>query len=91
MQGKARPGPDQGRNQQSPESKDADVQRAVLALILEAHPKRLTIPHLTHEIDQGDSVERAVRDLVGIGLLECGGVSVWATDAALQHERLELP
>lgn len=73
------------------EREDAAVQRAVLSLALEAHPKSLTIPDLAREIGQGDAVERAVRDLVGIGLLECGGISIWPTAAALRHERLELP
>ena len=91
MQGKASHDRDRGCGLPSPESKDASVQRAVLGLVLDAHPKRLTIPGLAAEIDEGDAAERAVVDLVGVGLLECGGVSVWATDAALRHERLELP
>ncbi len=70
---------------------DRAVQRAVLALVLEAHPKSLAIPKLAQEIDAGDAVERAVRDLVGVGLLECSGISVRPTDAALHFERLELP
>jgi hypothetical protein len=67
------------------------VQRAVLSLVLEAHPKSLTIPDLAREIDQGDAVERACRDLVGVGLLECSGVSVKPTAAAVHFDRLELP
>lgn len=74
-----------------PERDDESVQRAVLSLVLEAHPKSLTIPKLVLEFDQGDAVERAVRDLVGTGLLECCGVTVRATEAALRLERLELP
>lgn len=74
----------------SPRS-DRGVQRAVLALALEAHPKSLTIPALAAKIDRGDGVERAVRDLVGVGLLVCEGVSIRPTAAALHFERLELP
>lgn len=70
---------------------DQPTQRAVLALVLDAHPKRLTIPDLARQIDAGSSVGRAVRELVGVGLLECGGISVEATTAALHFDRLELP
>ena len=74
----------------SPRS-DRGVQRAVLALALEAHPKSLTIPGLAAEIDQGDAVERACRDLVSVGLLNCKGISIRPTAAAIHFERLELP
>lgn len=55
---------------------DAAVQRAVLSLVLDAHPNPLTIPALATQIDQGDAVERAVCELVGVGLLTCGGISI---------------
>lgn len=74
----------------SPRS-DRGVQRAVLALALEAHPNALKIPDLAREIDRGDAVERACRDLVGVGLLDCEGVSIRPTAAAIRFERLELP
>ncbi len=74
-----------------PEREDESIQRAVLSLALETHPKPLAIPDLAREIDQGDAVERAVRDLVGVGLLDCGGVSIRPTAAAIHFERLELP
>ena len=70
---------------------DRGTQRAILALALAAHPKSLTIPDLAREIDQGDAVERAVRDLVGVGLLEAGGISIKSSAAALHFERLGLP
>ncbi|HET7484849.1 MAG TPA: hypothetical protein VFJ64_05665 [Solirubrobacterales bacterium] len=70
---------------------DRGVQRAVLALALEAHPNALTIPDLAAEIDKGDAVERACRDLVGVGLLDCEGVSIRPSAAAVHFERLELP
>lgn len=66
------------------------AQRAVLSLVLDAHPKSLTIPSLAQEIGSPEA-EQAVRDLVGVGLLECGGISVRPTYAALHFERLELP
>jgi hypothetical protein len=67
------------------------VQRAVLALAIAAHHKLLTIPDLAREIDQGDAVERAVRELVGVGLLDCAGISIRPSAAVLYFERLELP
>jgi hypothetical protein len=67
------------------------VQRAVLTLVLDAHPAALTIPDLAREIDAGDAVKSAVRDLVGVGLLESSGITVRPTAAALHFERLELP
>ena len=66
------------------------VQRAVLSLVLDAHPKRLTIPDLARQIDAGDAVEVAVRELVGVGLLECSGITVRPTAAALHFDSLEL-
>ncbi len=50
---------------------DMAVQRAALALCLAPYPHWRTIPELAREMDCGDAVERAVVDLVGIGLLEC--------------------
>jgi hypothetical protein len=70
---------------------DQPTQRAVLSLALDAHPKSLTIPDLAREIDQGDAIERAVRELVGVGLLECSGIMVRPSAAALHFDRLELP
>jgi len=67
------------------------TQRAVLALVLDAHPNPVTIPDLAREIDAGDSVEPAIRELVGVGLLECGGITVRPTAAALRFECLDLP
>lgn len=70
---------------------DKATQRAVLALVLDAHPKSLTIPDLAREIDAGEAVEVAVRDLVGVGLLECSGITVRPSAAALHFDALELP
>jgi hypothetical protein len=72
---------------------DTAVQRAVMALCLATYPHWRTIPELAREIDcgEGDVVERACRDLVSIGLLECRGISIRPTPAAAHFERLELP
>lgn len=71
--------------------RDAVVQRAVLCLVLDAHPNALTIPHIAREIDAGDAAERAIRDLVGHGVLECTGITVKAVSAIVYFENLELP
>ena len=67
------------------------VQRAVLSLALDAHPERLTIPDLARQINAGDAAETAIRDLVGVGLLECGGITIRPSAAALHFHRLDLP
>lgn len=67
---------------------DADAQRAVLSLTLAAHPKSLTILDLSRSFAEGEA-ERAVRDLVGIGLLECSGISVKPTPVAIHCHRLD--
>lgn len=60
----------------------------MLALVLARHPKPLMIPALVREID---GAERAVADLVAIGLLERRGETV-SVSAALAHlDALELP
>jgi len=68
---------------------DLGIQRAVLALALAPYPHWRTIPELAREIDCGDAVERACVDLVGIGLLECRGVSIRPTLAAILCHQLD--
>lgn len=70
---------------------DKAVQRAIVARALAMYPHWLTIIEMAQEIGCGDAVERAVRDLVGIGLLECRGVSIRSTPVAAHLNRLELP
>ncbi|HEX7293953.1 MAG TPA: hypothetical protein VF259_05370 [Solirubrobacterales bacterium] len=67
------------------------TQGAILALVLDAHPKSLTIPDLARQMDADDPVEVAIRDLVAVGLLECGGISVRPSAAAVHFDALELP
>jgi hypothetical protein len=67
---------------------DALVQGAVLLAVLERFPDRPTIFGLATEINaqqsfaRFDVVERAVRDLVGKGLLRCRGESLTLTRRA---------
>lgn len=69
----------------STEREDECTQSAVLSLVLNEHPAQLTICEITREVavDEGDGPERAIRDLVGVGLLRCEGASVLPTRAAL--------
>ncbi|HET7485480.1 MAG TPA: hypothetical protein VFJ64_08915 [Solirubrobacterales bacterium] len=66
------------------------IQRAILALALEAHPKSLTIPDLARELG-AQEVESAVAALATAGLLSRDGGAINASAAALYFERLELP
>jgi hypothetical protein len=71
---------------------DRGVQRAVMALCLAPYPHWRTIPEVARKIEQCDmATERAVVDLVSLGLLECRGVSIRPTVAIAYFERLELP
>jgi hypothetical protein len=67
---------------------DAATQRAVLSLVLHEHPALLAAEEVEREIGAGDSTERAMRDLTGVGLLRREGASVLPTRAALHFDRL---
>lgn len=82
------------------EAQDIRDQGVVLAHVLSRHPTLLTIPDLVREITsgsedfaEGDNLERAVRDLTGVGLLPlperpCRAVS---GRAALPEDHLRRP
>jgi hypothetical protein len=78
-----------------PGAEDTKVERIVLAFLLEEHPSQLTIPELSLALnadpgfDSDDAVERAVRELVGAGLLRCGEGFVLPTRPALYFACLE--
>jgi hypothetical protein len=78
-----------------PRAEDAKVERVALAFLLEEHPSQLTIPELSLALnadpgfDSDDAVERAVRELVGAGLIYCCGGFVLPSRAALYFARLE--
>lgn len=72
------------------------AERVVLWFLLDEHPAQLTIPELCRalytqpgDFKSGDVVERAVRDLVCCGLLNCEGPFVVPTRAARCFARLE--
>lgn len=76
-------------------AQEAEDQRVVLAFVLNEHPGRLTIPGVAQSLNahpgnfqSDDAVERAIRDLVGGGLLCCRGPFVLPTRAALYFSRL---
>jgi hypothetical protein len=74
---------------------DDSVQQAVLALLIAEHPTQLTLAELIREIAgdkadfmETDRVERAVRDLGGVGLVHREGETVRPTRAALRFDQL---
>jgi predicted transcriptional regulator len=69
----------------------AAAQRAVLSLVLDAHPKPLTTPDLARDLGTQEAVERAVAELVSVGLLTRKGDAVSLTAAARHFDQLELP
>ncbi|MGC1851570.1 MAG: hypothetical protein WA687_03920 [Solirubrobacterales bacterium] len=78
-------------------AQEARNQRIVLDFLLEQHPAQLTIPEVAQalyahpgDFAKSDEVERAIRDLVGGGLLHCHGPFVLPTRAALYFSGLEM-
>ena len=83
--------------ERGPAAEDTKAERTVLAFLLEEHPSHLTIRELALALNVAhdsftadDTVARAVRQLVGAGLLHCQGTFVVPTRAALYVERLAL-
>jgi hypothetical protein len=77
-------------------AKEAEAERIVLAFLIDEHPAQLTIPEVAQalyahpgDFESDDAVERAIRELVGGGLLQCHGPFVLPTRAALYFARLE--
>jgi hypothetical protein len=80
-----------------PADQDAKTELAVLAFLLDEHPSQLTIPEVSRAMNGGsddfgafDSVERAIRQLDGAGLIHCKGGFAIPTRAALYLARLEV-
>ncbi len=78
-----------------PADEDAKTETAVLAFVLDEHPTQLTIPELSRALNTGsedfgafDSVERAIRQLDGAGLLNCKGGLAVPSRAALYFARI---
>jgi len=70
------------------DARDRRHEAAVLARILWLHPTHLTerelLLSLFAEDDQVDAYERAIRDLVSVGLLRLEGDSILPTLAAIE-------
>jgi hypothetical protein len=68
---------------------DETLQRAILALVLEIHPRYRTIPELGREIGNLGAVRGAIAGLVGYGLIVLHGNTLLATPAAYHCHRLD--
>lgn len=84
------------RDPSAPAAQDAKAERAVLAFLIDEHPNRLTVAEVAWALNDGpvefeaeDAGERAIRELVGAGLLRCSDGFVQPTRAALCFARLE--
>jgi hypothetical protein len=71
--------------------RDIKDQGIVLMHVLALHPMHLIVPDLVRELTkdskefaESDNVERALRELTGLGLLRCPGGLVTPTHAALR-------
>lgn len=74
---------------------DEEMQRVVLAVVLREYPVLLTFPAIACELFEnpddlvgGMALARAVRDLVGEGLLHSNGLLVLPSRSALHVRRL---
>lgn len=82
-------------NSMSTHAEDLRDQGAVLTHVLALHPAQLRLSELMQEIvagaadfAQADAIERAVRDLAGVGLLFRNDDLVLPTRAALRFDEL---
>ena len=75
-------------DQGTPEQEDLRAQAAVLSLVLHEHPTLLSFGDLLMETEEEDAAERAVRDLIALGLLRREGGLVLASRAALRFDGL---
>jgi hypothetical protein len=81
----------------SPVGEDRRTESAVLALLLDEHPTRLTMDELILVLhadpergDPEDAGKRAVRELVGAGLVHLEGRFLAPSRAALYFSALEV-
>ena len=74
------------------EREDKRTQRAMLALLLHEFPKQLSREDLGFfGFERGEPVQRAIENLVTVGLVWCEGPFVLPTLAARHFDWLELP
>jgi len=74
---------------------DRAIEAAVLQHVLALHPAILTLEEIARELGgedgsfaERDAVERAVRDLIAVGLLHTSDSLVLPSQAALRFDRL---
>lgn len=68
---------------------DAAMESALLQYVLALHPATVTLADLVRELGETrDDVDRAVRDLVGAGLLNSSDALVLPSRAALRFDEL---
>jgi hypothetical protein len=79
----------------TPAAEDATTESAVLQQVLDLHPVLVTAAELVREVggespsfSRADAIERAIRDLVGVGLLHHHGELLMPTRAALRFSEL---
>jgi hypothetical protein len=79
----------------TPAAEDAATESAVLQQVLHVHPIQVTLAELIREIGgetpsfaERDAIERAVRDLAGVGLLHSHDQFIIPTRAALRFNEL---
>ncbi len=83
-----------GSRADGPASEDLRTERAVLALLLDQHPTRLRADELPFALDakdfaEKDAVTRAVRELIGSGLVHRDAECVVPSRAAIRFDQLE--
>jgi hypothetical protein len=86
---------DQSDDSRTTKGDDLATESAVLHQLLDLHPAQLTVAELVREIGgeqpsfaERDAIERAVRDLGGVGLLHHKNDFVLPTRAALRFSEL---
>ena len=80
----------QAKRSKPPSEQDKANQRALLSLALFEFPQHLSIRRLPQEIAAGDALERALTELITVGLLFRTGSIVLPTIAARHFDWLEL-
>jgi hypothetical protein len=86
---------DETDDSRTPMAADDATESAVLQQVLALHPAQVTVAELVREVGgespgfaERDAIERAVRDLTGVGLLHDRDAFVLPTRAALRFSEL---
>jgi predicted transcriptional regulator len=84
------------RSEPSPLQQDRNVESAVLAIVIERHPGRVTVAEVVEEMmsvastpGRAEAVERAVEELARVGLVQRSEALIEPTRAALRMVELE--